>query len=71
MKKYISIAKYLLDHIMVARDVISKREQVLYVIGSLDSNYTSLMKNITGKKYVISLMNYSFEFVCMRDKENK
>lgn len=55
MKEYISMENDLLDHIMVIGGIIFDREQMLYVIGGLDSNYTSLVKNITSKKSVISL----------------
>lgn len=51
MEQYIRVAKDLLDHIMTAGDVLNDREQMLY----LDSNYTSLITNITSRKCVIPL----------------
>lgn len=45
MELYISVTKDLVDHFLATGDQISDREQILYVLGGLDQNYTSLKKN--------------------------
>lgn len=39
---------------MAAGDVINDNEHMFYILGGLDSNYTSLITNIISKKCVLS-----------------
>lgn len=66
MEQYISVAKDLTDHILAAGDTISDREQILYVLGGLDSDYTSLVTTITSKKRILPLAKVS---TCIRMHE--
>lgn len=45
----------LLDHIIAAGDDLTDREKMLSVLGGLDSIYTFLITNISGKKCILPL----------------
>lgn len=68
MGQYIIVAKDLIDHILAVSDKISDYEQILYILGGLDSNYTSLVITITSKKWVLFLDEV---FTCTRIMNNK
>lgn len=50
MEQYINKSKVLIDHLLAARIESYDRKQVLYAFGGLDSNYMSLVTNITLRK---------------------
>lgn len=55
MEKYICKAKDLIDHILVVGDHLNDHEKMLYILEGFDSNYVSLITNITSKKRVLGL----------------
>lgn len=58
MVQYISTTKDLIDLIIIVSDKLSERDQMLYVIGRLDSIYTSLITSITQKKHILNFDAY-------------
>lgn len=48
----------MIDYFTAASDPISDCEQMLYVLGNLDSNFAPLVTNITGKERILSLDKY-------------
>lgn len=68
MEQCISLEKKLVDHILEFVDIISNREHMLYVFEGLDSNYISLITNITNKKQILSLNDI---FTCLRMHERQ
>lgn len=55
MEKYISNSKDLIDHLFASGDALSDKKHMLYVLGGLDTNYTSLVTYITNKKIILTL----------------
>lgn len=55
MKQYISKSKDIIDHLLDASDTLSDKEHMIYVLGGLDANYTSLVTNIISKERILSL----------------
>lgn len=55
MEQYGGNGKDLIDYILAIDDKLNDIEQIIYVLGGLDINYTSLVTSITSKKIVISL----------------
>lgn len=50
MEQCIGTSKDLIDYILVAGDTLGDKEQVLYVLGGLDTNYTSIVTTIITHK---------------------
>lgn len=67
MENYIGTTKNLINHIMVVGDEISDCEKVLYILGGLDFQYSSLITNITQKKCKPSL-DEVFNALCIHGK---
>lgn len=55
MESYISSCRELLNHLIVVGDNITAREKVMYVIGRLDGNYSSLVTTVSNKRREISI----------------
>lgn len=55
MGQYINHSKDMIDHLLVSRDTLSIRDQVLYVLRGLDGCYEFLVTIVTNKKKVLSL----------------
>lgn len=68
METYISITKSLIDYVSITSDEISNRDQVLYILGGLGSDYACIIPTITQKKKVSSLSDL---FSSLRIQENK
>lgn len=55
METNINTIRELINHLIARDEMISTREQVIYVLVGLDLEYTSLITNITNKKHLRSL----------------
>lgn len=70
LEKYISIRKDLIDHFLAIRYIISDLEQKLYMFRGLNSHYSFLVTNVTGKKRILSI-DELFHSKCVHNRQQE